>query len=65
MTVAARREGSLITVTRSGVRKPWSLLLRGVSGVSSVKRGSAQEAEHALGIMVTAKPEADSLEIQL
>lgn len=65
MTVAARRNGSTITVTKNGAQKPWSLFLRGVTGVEAVKGGSAEYAEQGQGTRVKALPDAGSVEIRL
>lgn len=48
---AASREGSVITVTHEGAAKPWSLVLRGISGVASVVGGTAEPAAEGVRIV--------------
>ena len=59
LTASAVREGSTITLSVSGVDKPYSFVLRGVSSASSVTGASAEQTEQGLRLV----PEAGAKQI--
>ncbi|CAM4377276.1 alpha-xylosidase [Paenibacillus tarimensis] len=61
LTVRAVRTGSTIEVTAEGASKPWHLVLRGISSITSVE--GATQADSAEGVKLT--PNAGNLTIQL
>ena len=63
MRVTARREGGEITVEAEGATGPWSVLLRGVDAVASVKGGAA--SVEPLGTRVVSEDGAAVVRITL
>ena len=51
VSMSIHREGQTITIKRQGVRKPWSLCLRNVSGVSGVQGGSSERRGEGMMIL--------------
>jgi alpha-D-xyloside xylohydrolase len=62
-SVRVRREGRTITVLRQGVRKPWSVCLRNVDGVSEVQGGSSERQGE--GTMILPARDAEKVVVSL
>jgi len=48
LTLYARREGSTLHFTAAGATKPWTVLLRGVTAVTTITGGTTEPHEHGL-----------------
>jgi alpha-D-xyloside xylohydrolase len=61
--VSVRKEGRTITITHAGARKPWSVCLRNVTGVSGVEGGSSER--RAEGMIILPGKGADRVVVKL
>lgn len=63
LQVTMRRRGERLMLQSTGVGKPWTLVLRGVRGISSAK--GAAYSVHADGVHLTPHDQGEHLEITL
>ncbi len=62
-TFTVRREGRTINVERYGKSKAWQVLLVGISTITSVEGGTAENSPQ--GVLVTCRADTDALQILL
>ncbi|HVO40155.1 MAG TPA: alpha-xylosidase [Spirochaetia bacterium] len=62
-SLAVRRRGDTLTITRKGPAKPWSVCLRNVKEVRGVRGGTSRSAP--LGVTINPEKGADTLVVSL